>query len=89
MMFLSGAAFVCGASYLQRSLPLHPIEATGDIIHRNIHGAFVYGTKLEWSVLDALFYGILVFGVAAALLLRRALRVVSRKESALRGDDRF
>lgn len=89
LMFVSGVGFVCGASYLQRSLPRHSIEETKNVIPRNIHGAFVYGTQPEWVAYDALFYGMLAFGAASALLAERQRRTGDRKALGLRGDDRF
>jgi len=89
MAFLSGAGFVCGASYLQRFLPRHALEVTGNTIPRNIHGAFVYGTKKQWFVYDALFYAMLAFGASAALVAHRRQRITDKKASDLRGDDKF
>lgn len=89
LMFASGASFICASSYLQRSLPHLAIQRTGDVVPRNIHGSFVYGTKREWLVYDALFYGMLAFGIPAAFLAYREQRSSDQKASVLRGDDRF
>jgi hypothetical protein len=75
LMFLSGFCFVGGSVYLQRSLPRRPIESSGNIIPRNIHGAWVYGTEREWLIYDALFYGLFAFGLPAGFLRQREQRL--------------
>lgn len=65
------AGFVVTEWYLQSALPRVPDPATGHVILRNNHGAYVYYSERELLLSKGLFYAGFAFAIAGGLISRR------------------
>ena len=63
--------FVVAEWYFQRTLPRLPDAASGHVLLRNNHGAYVYYSQGEVMLSQGLFYAAFVFAIAGGLPSRR------------------